>query len=341
MTRIRAQDLSEAPSDGGERYRALFENMSEGFVVCEAIRGDDGRLIDYWVRAANPIFLARAPAGEAMINRRQLEVRPDTSKAWLEACERALAGAPVRFEFRDPMNHRWYEVHMATLSQTEFGQFFVDVTERKIAEQRQVQLFHELNHRVKNNLSIASSILELQARTSPADVRDHLRKAVDRLHSIADLHTALYQQESTETADLRPYLQDLCERLSRALFEDGGVKLIAECQPVDVLVEQAVSLGLIVNELVTNAAKHAFPNGGRGEIRVSLSNFDDTLHLRVSDTGRGLPPLDKAPRDGALGLRLVRSLADGLGGDLQVEAGRGAAFHLRFPRRLPGADSKT
>jgi two-component sensor histidine kinase len=203
-----------------------------------------------------------------------------------------------------------------------------------------VQLFHELNHRVKNNLSIASSILELQARTSPAEMRDHLRKAVDRLHSIADLHTALYQQESTETADLRPYLEDLCERLSRALLEDGRVKLVAECQPAEVLVEQAVSLGLIVNELVTNAAKHAFPDGRPGEIKVSLSASADTLHLRVSDTGRGLPPPDRAPRDGALGLRLVRSLAEGLDADLQVESGGGAAFHLRIPRRPPGSDPK-
>jgi two-component sensor histidine kinase len=320
-----------------ERYRALFENMSEGFVLCEAVRSADGRLTDYWVRTANPAFLARAPIGEAMINRRQLEVRPETPRPWLDACERALAGGAVRFEFRDPMNLRWYEVHMTRLSATEFGQFFVDVTSRKMAEQRMIELFNELNHRVKNNLAIASSILELQARTVPREVGDHLRKAVDRLHTIAEIHTALYRQNSTERADLAPYLQNLCERLSHTLFEDRRVRIHVDCPSVEAPVEQAVNIGLIVNELVTNAAKHAFPAGREGVIHVALSLEDDGLHLSVIDDGRGLPSLPEAVREGGLGLRLARSLAEGLGGKLQADpaASSGATFRLRIPRPAP------
>jgi two-component sensor histidine kinase len=333
MTRSRSPDAHVATPDAGERYRALFENMAEGFVVCEAIQSPDGQLADYWIRAANPVFVKRGPAGGAMINRRQLELRPDTSKPWLEACERALGGEPVRFEFHDRLSARWYEVHMARLSGTEFGQFFVDVTERKTAEQRLVQLFEELNHRVKNNLTIASSILELQARSSAPAVRDHLRKAVDRLHSIADLHTALYRQNSTDTADLDRYLRDLCERLSCSLFEDGRLRIDLNCEPLEVLVEQAVTIGLIVNELVTNAAKHAFPEGAPGAIIVSLAASDDELHLRVADNGAGLSALGQSKAEGGLGLRLVRSLADGQGGELRLEPSVGAAFHVRLPRR--------
>jgi two-component sensor histidine kinase len=338
MTRARSPAMPETTSDSGERYRALFENMAEGFVVCEAIVGPDGGLADYWIRAANPVFLDRAPVGGAMINRRQLDVRPDTSAAWLEACARALAGDPVRFEFRDPMSLRWYEVHMARLSAREFGQFFVDVTDRKTAEQRLIQLFEELNHRVKNNLAIASSILELQARTSPAGVRDHLRRAIDRLHSIADLHTALYRQKSTETANLCPYLQDLCQRLSSALFEDARVEISVDCEPIEVLVEQAVTIGVIVNELVTNAAKHAFPERAQGSIRVTLSAVDEDLHLSVVDDGVGLPDLDRP--EGGLGLRLVRSLTEGLDGRLRMESDAGAAFHLKLPRRRPAVNAE-
>jgi two-component sensor histidine kinase len=319
-------------SDADERYRALFENMAEGFVVCEAIMTPEGELADYWIRAANPVFLKRGPAGTAMINRRQLDIRPDTTKPWFEACERALRGAPVRFEFHDPVSRRWYEVHMARLSPTEFGQFFVDVTERKAAEAGLIQLFDELNHRVKNNLAMASSILELQARGSSAEVRDHLRKAVDRLHSIADLHAALYHRNSTETADLAPYLRDLCDRLSESLLEHGRVGIELECQPVEATVEHAVSIGLIVNELVTNAAKHAFPGRACGVIRVALSADDQELHLTVADTGRGLPATNQGHGDGRLGLRLVRSLASGLGGELRCDPGPGATFQLHAPR---------
>jgi two-component sensor histidine kinase len=200
-----------------------------------------------------------------------------------------------------------------------------------------IELFNELNHRVKNNLAISSSILELQARTVPAEVRDHLRKAVDRLHVISDIHTALYQQSSTERADLGPYVQNLCRRLSQTLFEDGRVKVRAQCASAEVLVEEAVNIGLIVNELVTNAAKHAFPDGRAGRIHVDLLAAEDALHLSVADDGCGLPAVEKERRDGGLGLRLAHSLAERLGGRLNAE-GRdlgGACFHLRIPRR-PG-----
>jgi two-component sensor histidine kinase len=331
MTSLGLPSTETPPTDAAARYRALFDNMAEGFVVCEAIRGPDGRLADYWLRAANPVFLKRAPLNGPVIDRRQLDIRPDTSKQWLEACERALAGGAVRFEFEDPISRRWYEVHMARLSATEFGQFFVDVTDRKTAEQRSVQLFTELNHRVKNNLAIASSVLELQARTSPPTVRDQLRKAVDRLYAIADLHTALYHRNSMEQVDLGPYLDELCRRLSASLFEPGQAQIELQCQACEATMDQAVSIGLIVNELITNAAKYAFPHKAQGVVRVILTANNEELHLTVADNGRGLPA--SGPGEG-LGLRLVRSLASGLGGEVRLEPGAGATFHLCAPRRV-------
>ena len=86
--------------DGEARYDTLLDNMSEGFALCEAIRDGTGKLVDYRLKYANPIFIERAPSGHAEVNRRQLEIRPSTGPAWFAACDRALTGDPVRFEFR-------------------------------------------------------------------------------------------------------------------------------------------------------------------------------------------------------------------------------------------------
>ena len=149
-----------SPDEGGVRRHALtlFNNMAEGLVICEAIRDAEGRLVDYWIRAANPVFLTRSPEGASAIGRTLLSMRPGTSAWWFGRCEAALEGKGVRFEFQDPASGRWYDTHMMRLSDQEFGQYFMDITHRKAAESRQVELFDELNHRVKNNLATVASI---------------------------------------------------------------------------------------------------------------------------------------------------------------------------------------
>jgi len=320
------------------RYEALFNNMAEGFVLCEAIRDRQGRLVDYWVRAANPVFLKRAPSDLGAVGRRQSEVRPETPEPWYHACERALAGEPVRFEFRERRVGRWYDVHMTRLSENEFGQFFVDITDRKAAERRQAELFEELNHRVKNNLAVVSSILELQARESPPDVRAHLAKAVDRIRSIADLHTALYQQESSDEVALCPYLEDLGRRLSASLFDRDQGQIAVRCDPVRMAVRSAVSLGLIMNELVTNSAKHAVMDGPGTRIEVSVTREENGLRVIVADDGPGFSP--EAIAGGGLGLRVVRSLTEGLGGRVQVLEGPGGRVEVRIPLADPAGEGE-
>lgn len=311
------------------RYRALLEHMSEGFVVCEAVRDAAGRLVDYWIREANPIYLKRAPPSIATVDRRQLELRPTTPPEWFAACDRALAGEPVRVEFQDSLNNRWYEAHMMRLSDSEFGQLFIDVSDRKRAEQRQAELFDELNHRVKNNLFVVSAILGLQARSAEDAVREQLERARDRVAAIADLHTALYQQNSTRDVGLCDYLQDLVDRLARALGDHGKLRIEAHCDNVKLPVAEAVRVGLIVNELVTNAAKHAFGPREDGVVRVELRGADGRLRLTVSDNGAG-KPWDMSTQAG-LGTRIVQALADDLGGSVRRLARSGTAIEVQFP----------
>jgi two-component sensor histidine kinase len=149
----------------------------------------------------------------------------------------------------------------------------------------------------------------LQARSERPEVAHPLLKAADRISSISDLHTMLYQQEKHDTVQLQPYLGSLVERLSSSLLEGDRVAIEIGCDPVEVSAEQAVSLGLIVNELVTNAVKHAFQDGRRGRVRVTARGGESGVLLQVEDNGSGMSGLP----DEGLGMRLINSLAADLG----------------------------
>ncbi|MDB5493115.1 MAG: signal transduction histidine kinase [Phenylobacterium sp.] len=327
-------------SDG--RYETLLQNMTEGFALCEAMRDNRGRVVDYWLRFANAAFVERSPPGGAQIGKRQREMRPRTSAAWFAACERALAGEPVRFECEDRATGRWYEVHMMRMSDVEFGQLFVDVGVRKAAEQRQAELFAELNHRVKNNLAVVAAALQLQARDSRSELREGLSAAADRILSVADLHAALHQQNSADTVDLRPYLQALGARLAKTLLAGRAIRLTVACAPLPVSVADAVNIGLVTNELVTNAAKHAFSGGRSGTISVALVAEPGQIRLTVSDDGVGAPAA--AREKPGLGLRLVRSLVEGVGGSIAFKEGKGSRIEVVKPlegdRSLTGTTSR-
>lgn len=305
--------------------------MSEGFVLCEAIRDETGKLCDYWLRDANPAFADSMRS--ALVGKRIRQIRPDIPEEWLQTCERVLTrGKPARFEYFDTPLQRWFDVHVTRISETEIGQFYVDITQRKKSEAHQAELFNELNHRVKNNLTIVSAMLAMQARNAVHDeVQTELLKAVARIQSISDVHSSLYKSSSQDEVDFKSYLGDLCARLSHAMLADERITLEVEAHPASVPPEQAVTLGMIVNELVTNAVKHAYGRGESGVVQIGFTAHDGELEVSVRDFGPGIVDGLDGPASG-LGMRLVRSLVQRAGGTLSVSMPPGAAFNVRLPR---------
>ncbi|WP_334165044.1 sensor histidine kinase [Phenylobacterium sp.] len=328
----RQRDSHERLAERELRYRTLFDAISEGFALVQAVRDQDGRLVDYVILEANPAILRMLNTDASVIGRRGGEVLRNAPAAWLGACERALAGEPLTFEYHAPGSRRWFEIHLARVAPEQFAQFVMEITDRKTAEARHSELFDELNHRVKNNLALISSMLGLQARSSSPDVRAQLQKAMDRIQAIADVHARLYRSSRKDDVDFAAYLTDLCRRLSASLIEDDRVRITVEAEPVVMPLDRAVALGVLVNELVTNAAKYAYPEPASGAIAVRLQRTGSSLLLSVSDTGQGLPQDLSGP---GLGMRLVRSLVQQIGGALEVERTSGAVFHVRMPDAPP------
>ncbi|HEX4710676.1 sensor histidine kinase [Phenylobacterium sp.] len=315
------------------RYRTLFEGVSEGFAMVEALRDANGRPVDYVVLEANPALHRILGQEKPLVGRRQSEIMsaspPALLQSLMQACETALKGHPLHFEYHHPGGTRWFDIHLSQVGPDRLAQLVVDITERKRAEARQSEMFDELNHRVKNNLAVVSAMLAMQSRVARTpEVRDHLARAVDRIHTIADVHASLYRSGRKDEVDFSTYLHDLCGRLGESVVDKARVRLTVEAEPSVLSLDKAVALGVVVNELITNAAKHAYATPAVGTISVKLAREGAGLRLHVEDSGPGLP---EKPNPAGLGMRLVRSLVQQLGATLEIDCKGGAAFTVRLP----------
>jgi two-component sensor histidine kinase len=193
-------------------------------------------------------------------------------------------------------------------------------------------LTREISHRVKNSLQLVAGLLNMQGRASAnEDLRQALADAEARVHTIAQVHDRLWRHNEVRSVNLAEFLGELCTKLrgSAPHFTVG-----CSIDPIIVPTDLAVPLGLLVNELVTNAFKYAYPDG-LGEVRVELtSDSPERLRLEVSDDGVGLPTDFDPARSRSLGTRLVVSLARQLGGRLEwQDAQPGTRFVLEVSAR--------
>jgi|CXWL01.1.fsa_nt_gi PAS domain S-box-containing protein len=216
-----------------------------------------------------------------------------------------------------------------------------DVTTRKKVEEALASslrekegLLKETHHRVKNNLALITSLMRLTAgHSSEPETRTVLKEMQDRIHSVLLLNETLYKTASYTQVKLADYLGQISTHVFRAQNANtGDVRLVLDLEPVDVVTAQAIPCGLIVNELLTNSLKHAFPAGRGGEVRVGLTGRAGEVQIRVSDNGAGLPANFDATRSESLGLQLISDLSKQLRGELAV--GPASTFTITFPSRL-------
>jgi len=194
-------------------------------------------------------------------------------------------------------------------------------------------LLREIHHRVKNNLQVISSLIDLQAeRLSDAAMRSLFRDTRDRVRSMALVHEKLYQSADLAHTELGAYVRNVMQELFLAHGEvSSKVRLSLDLESVFLPVDMAIPCGLILNELATNSLKHAFTGRDTGEIHIELKHpGGKAVWLLFRDDGRGFPHgLDWHAAE-SLGLRLVRMLSKQLRADLRLRNGAGTAFELSF-----------
>ncbi|MBN1893556.1 PAS domain S-box protein [bacterium] len=226
-----------------------------------------------------------------------------------------------------------------------------DNTERKRMEEQikadiheKDVLLRELHHRVKNNLQIVSSLLNLQAHSvqDPATL-SMFQESQNRIRSMALIHEKLYRSDDFARIDFANYIQDLAHQLFRSFgIFSGAVQLKVEIQGIYLDINSAIPSGLIVNELVSNALKHAFPEirknpSGASDrkrwIRISMEEDGRFLMLRIQDNGAGFPENLNYRDTASLGLKVVMALVEQLEGEIELERKNGTSFIIRFPKQ--------
>jgi PAS domain S-box-containing protein len=224
-----------------------------------------------------------------------------------------------------------------------------DITERKLAEdqikaslEEKVVLLQEIHHRVKNNLQVISSLLYLQAgKIQDPQMLSILRDSQNRVKSMALIHEKLYQTKDLAKVDLGEYIHNLTSYLFRSYTAHAGaIQLRVQADNVSLGIDTAVPCGLIINELVSNALKHAFPENASGEIQIEL-HANSTVEgqgpqaqlftLSVRDSGIGFPATVDFQNTASLGLQLVNTLVNQLDGVIELHNNNGTEFRIQFP----------
>lgn len=331
-----------------ELQAVVTRNMAEGICL---VRADNG-LIVY----ANPKFERMFGYGSGELNGQHVSIvnyatEEQSAKAVNEAIRAAvLANQEATYEVHNVKKDGtpfWCEATTSVFDHPDYGTVLVavqqDISERKEAQERlkaslkeKELLLKEIYHRVKNNLQVIYSLLNLQARTlSNATAIAVLRDSQSRIRAMALVHEKLYQSQDLTHIDLADYISSLTYSLLETYRStDDKISIKVDISPCWLDIETALPCGLILTELISNSLKYAFPESKRGEIRItsSLSSAHE-VNLIIQDNGVGLPPDFNLKTASSLGLSLAKNLAKQIKGTFTIFAQPvGAGFQLSFPQ---------
>lgn len=194
-------------------------------------------------------------------------------------------------------------------------------------------LIKEIHHRVKNNMQIISSLLSLQAnQENNVHLNEIIKESQNRIRSMALIHEKLYQSKKYSELDIYTYVVSLIENLKRTfLINTSTISVDLDIEKTYINIDTAIACGLIINELVSNSLKYAFPENSKGVIFVKIHIRDSNiLHLYVGDNGIGLDDVQKIEETDSLGLKLVRMLVKQHGGDIKINGTNGTLFEINL-----------
>ncbi len=328
-------------SDSEKKFRSVVENANDAIYI----------ITPHGFQYVNSAF-------EKLTGYTSKEILEDTFDFWSiihpddikmirerEDARKKDEEVPSRYEFRIMAKGGSLKtVEPATVHIGEKGEVKVmgilrDVTDRKKAEEKikaslleKNVLLREINHRVKNNMQIISSLLRLQSRSiQDPDLVEMFKESQNRIRSMALIHEKLYQTEDFASINFAQYIRSLVVHLFHTYQVNPNViRMNAKVDDVFLDINRAIPCGLIINELVSNSLKHAFPDSKKGEISIKLSSNAKKTTLVVSDSGVGLPEDIDLKEPDTLGLQLVSDLIKQVDGTMLLDRTKGTTFHITF-----------
>ena len=336
-----ARDITEQRQTE-KKFQMLFDQMLSGISIHKIICDENNKPVDYRFLNVNPAFeKSTGLKADKIIGKTVREVMPGTEQYWIDNYGKvALTGEPMQFENYSKELGKYFEVISFQTAPGEFACAFQDITERKLAQERTLEslkekeiLLSEIHHRVKNNLQVIISLLGMQMDyIKDANVVSAVMESMNRIKSMAFIHQRLYRSTDLAHVDLKGYIKVLTDNLVQAYsVSQNQLTINLEIDDIFLRIDAAIPCGLILNELISNAIKHAFTGRDKGEISISLSkNENDILTLIVQDNGGGMGQDIDFDRQKSLGLRLVRLLVNQLRGTVEIDRSNGTKFVINF-----------
>ncbi len=325
-----------------EKYRSLIESAKDPISV-----------MDF-----NGIFILANSAGAHSLNmepselvgKSLMDIFPESADQQIESIRKVFkTGKGLEIEL--PVMHEgvvgWYSTSIQPLFGPENNVKSVQTISRDITEimetQKKLQvaleqkemLLKEIHHRVKNNLMIISSLLSIQSRfIKDKEALGIFKESQNRAKSMALIHERLYRSTDLKRIDIGDYIRTLSNDLFHTyVVNSQKIQIKLDVEDVMVDINTAIPLGLIINEIITNALKHAFPNDMQGTLLISFHRIDDKLKLEVSDDGIGFPKDLDYKNTSSMGLQLVNSLSNQIDAELNVFMEKGTCFQIIFPEK--------
>lgn len=353
------QDAEAALRESEGKFRAIFEQAGVGAAIIDSTTG---RFLQINKKYANIIGFG---VDEMLASRFMDITHPDDLQADLDNMEKLRSGLVFESCVEKRYLHKngatvWVALTVSPLwldgsKDRHHIAMVSDITDRKLVEKElkaslkeKDVLLREVHHRVKNNLAAIKGLLDLQREVISDKIAiDSLKDLSDRIVSMALVHERLYRSENMTRIDFQDYLGDLTSQLLTSYGAWSYITCNLDAAGLELSLDMAVPIGLIVNELFTNAVKHAFPakesgaGGHRCEVLVRMYKDGDVYTLTVADNGVGLPPALDWRDCPSLGLRLVRMLSEyQLGGQMQLDQKEGVCFTILFKDRKVEAGEK-
>jgi len=315
-----------------DKYRNLLERMTDGFISVDM----QGNILE-----SNEALREMIGYGKEELS--LLTFRELTQERW-HAYEQSIVESQILPEGHSHVYEKEYRRKDGTIFPVELRTFLIrsesgetegmwaivrDITEKKRHRKNKEVLLREIHHRVKNNLAIVTSLLNFELNVHKNDELKPIITDIQlRIRSISLIHEHLYSSDNLDRLPLGVYITSLGNMI-QSTFSAPRISFEYKIEPMDISIGKALPVGLIINELLTNAFKYAFPGGREGIIRISLRALDrKTCELEIADNGVGIPENVSLDSEGTMGLFIIRILSQQLEGKPELLRENGTVFRL-------------
>jgi len=322
-----------------DHLRGLFDNMLEGYAYCRMVYENDVPS-DWIYLMVNKSFEKHTGLNDVIdkwVTQIIPHIREDDPELFELFNRVASTGNAEKVEIFVKSLNKWLSIYAYSIERGYFTTVFEDITTRKLYEnelkialKEKEILLKEIHHRVKNNLQVVSSLLNIQSGyVEDTQSKEYFRISADRVKAMSLIHEHLYKSINLSQINFENYVNDLVIHLYKInCINPEIIEIKVDVPGIVMDIDSAMPCGLVINEIVSNSFKHAFPGNRKGKIKIELKLKDENYALKISDNGVGMPV--NAEENQSLGTQLIKMLSEQLDATTEIRIKKGTEYIIEF-----------